>query len=175
MALKPDEQPTVLNGVAIQTIVNGFVAERISVPRVVETRNLFDADRITIKIGGPVRITEGPTRARAQLILADNEPTAVLDSEDANLIAEIDLNVGFIEAESAAGVFTNKKVYEVVRGNADGVVDSTRWRNFLYKEDIWLIVDTTAATAVLRATVKIIGKLDKASQSDFDALLLSKL
>lgn len=174
-ALKDTDQPDKLQGVVVESAINTFTTVEISIPRVISTRELFDADRIVLTADGPVRTTVGVATARVQLILSDNAPTALLTSEDKNLVADYNEETIYVLIESAAGVFTVQQVGKSRSPNREGLVDSTRWRNFLYKDNIWLCVHSAGVTAVITAYVKITGKLDKASSADMDALLLSKL
>lgn len=174
-ALKDNEQPDIISGTVLESGTNTFTAAEISIPRVTSTRELFDADRIVLTCDGPVRTTVGVATARVQIILSDNAPTALLQSDDSNLVADYNEEAIYQLLESAAGVFTVQLTVKTRSPNREGLVDSTRWRNFLYKDNIWLCVHGAGATAALNAYAKITGKLDKASQADFDALLLSKL
>ena len=172
-ALKSDEQPTVIRDVVVEPTVNNIGVKELSIPRVTSTRQLFDADRIEIQIGSPIRTTVGRASVTAQLILSDNAPTVLLGTEDPNLVMSHGRYSDFLLIESAAGVFTVQRVGEGVLNVS--TVDSTRWRNFLYKDNLWFVILSTGGTTLRSAQCKIIGKLDKASQADFDALLLSKL
>ncbi|KKL62335.1 hypothetical protein LCGC14_2186240 [marine sediment metagenome] len=175
-ALKQTEQPTRLRGAVSESAINTFTATEISVPRILDSRLLFDADSIKIVAVRPVRTTVGVASTQCQLMLSDDEPTSLLLFDDPKLIAELELESVFALLESAAGVFTVQKLApSAIIGNRDGLVDSTRWRNVLPDDKVWLVVESTDVTNVIIARVIILGKLDKLDTDDFNALILSRL
>lgn len=176
MALKATEQPTRLRGTVVESAINTFTAKEISIPRILENKELFDADQINITMDSPVRTTVGNCRARAQLIISDDEPSGFINEADPKLVAQMELRTLFALLESAAGVFTVQEIFHGLPDpQKDGHVDSTRWRNFLPDDKVWMCVHSVGVTSVIGAEVTILGKLDKASQDDFNALVISRL
>lgn len=176
MALKVTEQPQEIRGQVTESSTNTLTVTEIAIPRILSTQELFDADQIRI-MGDvqPIRTTTGIASHRIQLVLSEKAPTALLADDDAKLVAQLWVTSLYNLRESAAGVFTVQKVGDSVHQNKDGHVDSTRWRNFLPDDKIWLVTHSEGATTVSVATVRILGKLDKSSDADFKALILSRL
>lgn len=176
MALKSTDQPTRLRGSVAESAINTFTVVEISVPRILETQLLFDADRIIMTIDLPIRTTAGSCQARSQLVLSDDAPTALLTQDDPKLIGKLETESVFALLESSAGGFTVQKIApSTILANKDGIVDSTRWRNVLPDDKIWLIIHNLAVTNAINAEVVILGKLDKLDKDDFNALILSRL
>lgn len=170
MALKPDEQPTLIRGTVTESASNTFTAKEISIPRDLNSRLLFDADRITMTVVRPLRTTEGLATIEAQLQLSDDEPTAMMAEDNPDLIAQLLIDAQY---STVNALVVLSAIF--VRPNQDGYVDSTRWRNFLYDDKIWLCIEGAGNSSTRTATCKILGKLDKASNEDFQALVLSKV
>ena len=175
MPLKGSEQPTILRGSVIETSINTLKVKEISVPRDITNRLLFDADLIQLNLDTAIRTTVGRAIARAQLVFSDDEPAALLNYDDPKMIVENKITSLFMLLESAAGVFTVQQVSEFQDEIRNGVEDSARWRNFFPDDKVWLLVLSANATDLQRADVKVYGKLDKASNEDFQALVLSRL
>ena len=175
MALTPKEQPTRLRGSVEESAINTFTAVEISVPRDISDKLLYDADYIRLNVNRPIRTTIGNCSANVQLQLSDEKPTAMMTLDDSKLVADYFMISQFTLIESAAGVFTLSPTIIAVEGNRDGIVDSARWRNLLHDDKIWLCVKGGSVTNILIAISEILGKLDKVSSDDFNALILSKL
>jgi len=173
MPLSGSEQPLRLRGTVVETGTNTFTPAEITVPRILSTQQLYDADFIKMSIDVPVRTTVGIARAIGQLILSDDTPTAFLNEVDPKVLARMEIETLWVLRESAAGVFTVQKVNTTII--TDGEVHSERWRNFFPDDKMWLCVAGVGATTVLGAEVYTLGKLDKASDGDFKALIMSRL
>lgn len=169
MAIKENEQPTFIHGTITETAINTFSALEIQVPRVLGQRLLFDVDEVFIDVerARPTLGADAHAGAEAQVVISENEPTALLTFDDPRILAA-----------TLQGALANATdVIWEGRERGNNLWETITHANLVPDDKVWLVVQGTGNRAghTLSAWCRIKGKLAKVSQDDFEALILSRL
>lgn len=169
MPIKENEQPTYLHGHIAETVINTLAVVEIQVPRILGNKELFDIDEIFIETDKPIPTLGADAEAtcQGQVVISENEPTAMLDTDDDRVLAEI---IRLTYANATDRLWTG-----IMRGKNDWT--SMNHANLVPDDKLWLLVQQGSSRAGVLgdAWCRIKGKLAKVTQADFEALILSRL